>query len=639
MATPITWQSIARPDFDSVNKGLLQTAALFNSAVDGFKDPLKEANATVQQNWNQGKENNTNALLNKFAGFKTAEEAQAALESGSVAEMLGGYGAQVDGSAVRAAQQNLVSNLQKKAVEADTYQQTQLAAAERDGIGQAQTAIANGQYDDAKRIMQSLSPKTQAVLANDAVKHQQTTEAHKQNILASQAGIRQADERNAIDRDQLSATDRSNIVTQRLDAVGKQIEATNLVGKQQNEVSDTVLKNVKLLEEKQAEFNKTNPFYGKTLKDLNGDTSGLLSHAKQYNIDPSSVANAWEDIRTKYPSGTFKDAHTGLVIPITEGLFKQAITSAEPKWGFGVDRWKGSQIVDSFDQIIKSPDTAALYAESTTRNTKFTEEIAGLKERGKVEIDRIGTGVAPLVEQLSEITGMKVTSKEIPATKPVEVAPGVTSQKVGNNTVNTETTVMNPATGQTAPSKVNIPPVGKADFETHSVLVKPNTKWTAPKAAVFTFIPDGDTAQGTFKDGGDVACRITGIDAPETAKPAKNGKPASPGQPFGESSKITLQRLIENKEVQVEMSYGLTGKLEESYGRNICNITIKGDNVSHQMVKSGQAWVYNNFVKPEMQKQLQSAEASARNNKVGLWQQLNTPTPPVSPDVFRRSMR
>lgn len=167
MATPITWQSIARPDFDSVNKGLLQTAALFNSAVEGFKDPLKEANATVQQNWNQGKENNTNALLNKFAGFKTAEEAQAALDSGAVAEMLNGFGAQVNGDAVRAAQQNLVSNLQKKAIEADTYQQAQLAAAERERIGQAQTAIANGQYDDAKRIMQSLSPKTQAVLSKD----------------------------------------------------------------------------------------------------------------------------------------------------------------------------------------------------------------------------------------------------------------------------------------------------------------------------------------------------------------------------------------------------------------------------------------------------------------------------------------
>lgn len=173
MATPITWQSIARPDFDSVNKGLLQTAALFNSAVDGFKDPLKEANATVQQNWNQGKENNTNALLNKFAGFKTAEEAQAALESGALAEMLGGYGAQVDGSVVRAAQQNLVSTLQKKAVEADTYQQAQLAAAERDGIGQAQALINKGNYDGLNEFLNTagLSSPTQAILLSDAEKH------------------------------------------------------------------------------------------------------------------------------------------------------------------------------------------------------------------------------------------------------------------------------------------------------------------------------------------------------------------------------------------------------------------------------------------------------------------------------------
>lgn len=173
MATPITWQSIARPDFDSVNKGLLQTAALFNSAVEGFKDPLKEANATVQQNWNQGKENNTNALLNKFAGFKTAEEAQAALDSGAIAEMLGGFGAQVNGDAVRAAQQNLVSNLQKKAIEADTYQQAQLAAAERERIGQAQALINKGNYDGLNEFLNTagLSSPTQAILLSDAEKH------------------------------------------------------------------------------------------------------------------------------------------------------------------------------------------------------------------------------------------------------------------------------------------------------------------------------------------------------------------------------------------------------------------------------------------------------------------------------------
>lgn len=167
MATPITWQSIARPNFDSVNKGLLQTAALFNSAVEGFKDPLKEANATVQQNWNQGKENNTNTLLNKFAGFKTAEEAQAALNSGAIAEMLGGFGAQVNGDAVRAAQQNLVSNLQKKAIEADVYDQNRLEISERPIVGQAQAAIARGDLPAAELLMQNASPKTQAMLSKD----------------------------------------------------------------------------------------------------------------------------------------------------------------------------------------------------------------------------------------------------------------------------------------------------------------------------------------------------------------------------------------------------------------------------------------------------------------------------------------
>lgn len=228
MATPITWQSIARPDFDSVNKGLLQTAALFNSAVDGFKDPLKEANATVQQNWNQGKENNTNALLNKFAGFKTAEEAQAALDSGAVAEMLGGYGAQVDGSAIRAAQQNLVSNLQKKAIEADTYQQAQLAASERDTIGAVRARIAVGDYEGANSLMAEspLSKATQAVLSKDIFNHQQVVaEAKEKREAAASTLLTQAAQRDSWKT--TAETQRAQVNVAQTNAETNEIRASN----------------------------------------------------------------------------------------------------------------------------------------------------------------------------------------------------------------------------------------------------------------------------------------------------------------------------------------------------------------------------------------------------------------------------
>ena len=201
---------------------------MFNSAVDGFKDPLKEANATVQQNWNQGKENNTNALLNKFAGFKTAEEAQAALESGAVAEMLGGYGAQVDGSAVRAAQQNLVSNLQKKAVEADTYQQAQLAAAERDSVGAVRARIAVGDYEGANSLMAEspLSKATQAVLSKDIFNHQQVVaEAKAKQEAAASTLLTQAAQRDSWKT--TAETQRAQVNVAQTNAETNEIRASN----------------------------------------------------------------------------------------------------------------------------------------------------------------------------------------------------------------------------------------------------------------------------------------------------------------------------------------------------------------------------------------------------------------------------
>lgn len=187
------------------------------------------------------------------------------------------------------------------------------------------------------------------------------------------------------------------------------------------------------------------------------------------------------------------------------------------------------------------------------------------------------------------------------------------------------TAVLNPATGQTTTSPQEVP-LPNASWKKPEVVQK--AKESAPKAgwqsAVATFVADGDTANMRLGDGSAVVCRIDGIDAPETAKPKYN----KPGQPYGEEAKTTLQKMIENKEVTVKISYPEKGK---NFDRALCQIEFEGANVSKAMVSEGMAWVYEKYVKDPSLKQ---AETEAKTSKRGLWADRY----PINPELFRRSL-
>lgn len=135
--------------------------------------------------------------------------------------------------------------------------------------------------------------------------------------------------------------------------------------------------------------------------------------------------------------------------------------------------------------------------------------------------------------------------------------------------------------------------------------------------AIVTYVSDGDTA----KMSSGVNCRIDGIDAPETAKPKFN----KAGQPYGEEAKKTLEQLIANKEVTVRIT-----KPSDKYGRAICQIEISGKDVSHEMVKAGAAWVYEQYARDPS---LKVEQLAAQKNRRGLW---GVPGVPEYPPVFRQ---
>lgn len=103
MANPITWRNIGAPDIGGAQQGLLGASQSFNSAIAALQGTLKGYEATDAANWQQGRSNNTNALMLKLAQLQdpATAQAQAAAAIGEAESM----GAQVDlPSVLRAAQ-------------------------------------------------------------------------------------------------------------------------------------------------------------------------------------------------------------------------------------------------------------------------------------------------------------------------------------------------------------------------------------------------------------------------------------------------------------------------------------------------------------------------------------------------------
>lgn len=128
---------------------------------------------------------------------------------------------------------------------------------------------------------------------------------------------------------------------------------------------------------------------------------------------------------------------------------------------------------------------------------------------------------------------------------------------------------------------------------------------------------DGDTIivgdiRGRFK------IRLYAIDCPED------------GQPWGDTAKYGLVRLIGGRHVRIE-SHGY-----DQYERMLATIYVQSDseeewiNVNAKMVVCGHAWVmrrYYNDLSRDRQNDLNSKEYWAKSKQVGLWKTEN-PIPP-----------
>jgi len=147
--------------------------------------------------------------------------------------------------------------------------------------------------------------------------------------------------------------------------------------------------------------------------------------------------------------------------------------------------------------------------------------------------------------------------------------------------------------------------------------------WMAFEAPVAR-IADGDTLSFT---GRREVCRLTGIDAPETAKKGRHE-----GQPGGDAAREFLTRMVGTRPVTV-LAYGA-----DHYGRLLCWVLTPGAlAVNLELVRFGHAevYVYEVASPPPFLPALRQVEVEAKAARRGVWAQERY----ESPAAFRQRMR
>jgi endonuclease YncB( thermonuclease family) len=111
-------------------------------------------------------------------------------------------------------------------------------------------------------------------------------------------------------------------------------------------------------------------------------------------------------------------------------------------------------------------------------------------------------------------------------------------------------------------------------------------------------VTDGDTLTLLTPQRRQLTIRLTEIDAPEG------------GQPWGTRSKQALSQLVFRRDVRIIES----GK--DQYGRTLGRIYVGATDVSADMIRTGNAWAYRQYLTDPS---LLTLEQEARNAKRGLW--------------------
>jgi len=130
-------------------------------------------------------------------------------------------------------------------------------------------------------------------------------------------------------------------------------------------------------------------------------------------------------------------------------------------------------------------------------------------------------------------------------------------------------------------------------------------------------ISDGDTITVLTPEKQQLKIRLAGVDTPESK------------QAFGMKAKQFTSDMVFGKQVRV------IEHTKDRYGRTVAFVYAGNQFLNEELVKSGFAWVYNQYCNYDVCQAWQGFQESARSQKIGLWADQN----PEAPWDFRKNKR
>lgn len=112
-------------------------------------------------------------------------------------------------------------------------------------------------------------------------------------------------------------------------------------------------------------------------------------------------------------------------------------------------------------------------------------------------------------------------------------------------------------------------------------------------------VTDGDTIRVTLASG-DIAVRLDGIDAPESAMAG------------GPEARAALASFVMGRQVELRV------QTQDRYERLVAVVVADGVNVNERMVVIGHAWAYRQYLRADT-RHLCQLEDDARRDGLGLW--------------------
>ncbi len=142
-----------------------------------------------------------------------------------------------------------------------------------------------------------------------------------------------------------------------------------------------------------------------------------------------------------------------------------------------------------------------------------------------------------------------------------------------------------------------------------------------PYVSIVSRVIDGDTIELSNRE----MVRYIGIDAPEIRE-KKNGEWVYKPRPYAEEARVFNQKLVEGKSVRLEFDV----QKRDKYKRLLAYVYEGDEMVNIEMVRSGFAMIYTYPPNIKYSQRFLDAQKEARNNKKGLWVDLEESKIPAS---------